>query len=80
MFRCSHTVFRERIFVPAEVTLVKVANYREERTPTRCNNIDDLLSIVDVDYRQQSRHVSGIFMPIVRRKDHVLLQIECICW
>jgi len=25
---------------------------REERTPTRCNNIDDLLSIVDVDYRQ----------------------------
>ena len=26
----------------------------EERTPTRCNNIDDLLSIVDVDYRQVS--------------------------
>jgi len=23
---------------------------REERKPTRCNNIDDLLSIVDVDY------------------------------
>ena len=23
---------------------------REERIPTRCNNIDDLLSIVDVDY------------------------------
>jgi len=22
----------------------------EERKPTRCNNIDDLLSIVDVDY------------------------------
>ena len=23
---------------------------REERKPTRCNNIDDLLSTVDVDY------------------------------
>ena len=23
---------------------------REERKPTRCNNIDDLLSIMDVDY------------------------------
>ena len=23
---------------------------REERIPTRCNNIDDLSSIVDVDY------------------------------
>jgi len=23
---------------------------REERKPTRCKNIDDLLSIVDVDY------------------------------
>jgi len=23
---------------------------REERIPTRCNNIDDLLSIPDVDY------------------------------
>jgi len=23
---------------------------REERKPTRCNNIDDLLPIVDVDY------------------------------
>jgi len=46
---------------------------REERIPTRCNNTDDLLSIVDVDYWQQSRHVSVIFMPIIRRKDHVLL-------
>ena len=53
---------------------------REERIPTRCNNIDDLSSIVDVDYWQQSRHVSGIFMPIIRRKDHVLLLMECICW
>jgi len=24
--------------------------HHEERKPTRCNNIDDLLSIVDVDY------------------------------
>jgi len=23
---------------------------REEKIPTRCNNIDDLLSIADVDY------------------------------
>jgi len=23
---------------------------REERIPTRCNNIDDLLSIADIDY------------------------------
>jgi len=30
---------------------------REERIPTRCNNIDDLLSISDVDYWLQSRHV-----------------------
>ena len=29
-----------------KLSLVK----REERKPTRCNNIDDLLSIVDVDY------------------------------
>jgi len=48
---------------------------REERIPTRCNNIDVLLSIPDVDYWLQSRHVSGIFMPIIRRKDHVLLHM-----
>ena len=48
---------------------------REERIPTRCNNIDDLLSIADIDYSLQSRHVSGIFMPIIRRKDHVLLHM-----
>jgi len=24
--------------------------WREERIPTRCNNLDDLLSIPDVDY------------------------------
>ena len=47
----------------------------EERIPTRCNNINDLLSIPDVDYWLLSRHVSGIFMPIVRRKDHVLLHM-----
>jgi len=34
---------------------IKEANHisglkREERKPTRCNNIDDLLSIMDVDY------------------------------
>jgi len=23
---------------------------REERIPTRCNNIDDLLSVADIDY------------------------------
>jgi len=28
----------------------KLPILREERKPTRCNNIDDLLSIVDVDY------------------------------
>jgi len=34
------------------IFLVKKDSYvkREERKPTRCNNIDDLLSIVDVDY------------------------------
>ena len=35
----------------------------------------DLLSILDVDYWLLSRHVSGIFMPIIRRKDHVLLNM-----
>ena len=48
---------------------------REERIPTRRNNIDDLLSIPDVDYWLKSRHVSGIFMPIIRRKVHVLLHM-----
>jgi len=48
---------------------------REERIPTRCNNINDLLSVPDVDYCLLSRHVSGIFMPIIRRKDHVLLHM-----
>jgi len=52
---------------------------REERIPTRCKNIDDLLSIPDVDYWLLSRHVSGIFMPIIRRKDHVLLHMG-FCW
>ena len=47
----------------------------EEGISTTCNNIDDLLSIIDVDYWLMSRHVSGIFMPIIRRKDHVLLHI-----
>jgi len=28
----------------------KYAYEREERKPTRCNNIDDLLSIMGVDY------------------------------
>ena len=41
---------------------------REERKPTRCNNIDDLLSIVDCWLLTLSQHVSGIFMPIFRRK------------
>ena len=27
-----------------------------------------------------SQHVSGIFMPIIRSKDHVLLLMKCICW
>jgi len=53
---------------------------REESIPTRCNSIDDLLSIPDVDYWLQSRHVSGIFMPIIRRKEHVLLHMRYICW
>ena len=34
----------------------------------------------DVDYWLQSRHVSGIFMPIIRRKNHVLLRMGYICW
>jgi len=46
---------------------------REGRTPTRCNNIDDLMSIVDVDYRQHSRHVSGIFMPISKKWSFLLM-------
>jgi len=49
--------------------------YREERIPIWCNNINDLLSIPDVDYWLQSRYVSGIFMPTVRRKVHVLLHM-----
>jgi len=53
---------------------------REEKIRTKCNNIDDLLSIPDVDYWLQSRHVSDIFMPIIRRKDHVLLHLGYICW
>jgi len=57
------------------VMLQIYGNKREERVPTRCNNIDDLLSIPDVYYWLQSRHVSGIFMPISRRKDHVLLHM-----
>jgi len=30
--------------------LIVLSLTREERIPTRCNNIDDLLSIPDVDY------------------------------
>ena len=48
---------------------------REEGIPTRCNNIDDLLSIPYVDYWLISWHVSRIFMPIIRRKDHMLLHM-----
>ena len=47
----------------------------EERIPTRCNNIDNLLSIPYIYYWLLSWHVSGIFMPIIRRKDHVLLHM-----
>ena len=32
------------------INITEVIFYREERKPTRCNNIDGLLSIVDVDY------------------------------
>jgi len=35
----------EKRYVFSEVVIE-----REERKPTRCNNIDYLLSIVDVDY------------------------------
>jgi len=45
---------RETSGVLAEnfVLILSIKNIvcREERKPTRCNNIDDLLSIVDVDY------------------------------
>jgi len=37
-------LFVKRGLVPDDVP------FREERIPTRCNNIDDLLSISDVDY------------------------------
>ena len=77
-FRCLKEIIARMATSLPSFTSFKVT--REERIPTRCNNIDDLLSIVDVDYWQQSRHVSGIFMPIVRRKDHMLLHMECICW
>jgi len=33
-----------------KIVVVKLNSIRDERKPTRCNNIDDLLSIVDVDY------------------------------
>ena len=29
---------------------INVVVLREERIPTRCNNINDLLSITDIDY------------------------------
>jgi len=48
------------------------------KSETAC--LDYLLSIPDVDYWLQSRHVSGIFMPIIRGKDHVLLHMGYICW
>jgi len=43
-------VDREKFTVYVIVELKTIHRKREERKPTRCNNIDDLLSIVDVDY------------------------------
>jgi len=53
-----------------------ICENREETIPTICNNINDLLSNPDVNYWLLSRHVSGIFMPIIRRKD----RITVFCW
>ena len=53
---------------------------REERIPTRCNKIDDLLSIPDVDYWLQSRHISDIFMPTIRRKRPRVTAYGIFCW
>jgi len=44
----EETIERQTLyFVMQEV---KLKMYREERIPTKCNNIDDLLSIPDVEY------------------------------
>ena len=42
----SLSCLTQRDFTYSLLTLIM----REERIPTRCNNIDDLLSIADVDY------------------------------
>jgi len=39
-----------RFYLKKRLLNVKMSVLREERKPTRCNNIDDILSIVDVDY------------------------------
>ena len=52
---------------------------REERKPTRCNNIDDLLSIVDVDYWHCLNMFRASLWPSSGER-HLLLHVECIFW
>jgi len=41
---------RAKLFSHVDLVEMNFNRKCEERKPTRCNNIDDLLSIVDVDY------------------------------
>ena len=52
---------------------------REERKPTRCNHIDDLLSIVDVDYWHCLNMFRASLCPSSGER-HLLLHVECIFW
>ena len=40
----------EVVLTVLQIKQIRTNIHHEERKPTRCNNIDDLLSIVDVDY------------------------------
>jgi len=50
---------------------------REERKPTRCNNIDDLFPIVDVDYWHCLNMFRASLCPSSGER-HLLLHVECI--
>ena len=52
---------------------------REERKPTRCNNIDDLLSMWMLIIDTVSTCFGHLYAHL-QEKDHVLLHMECICW
>ena len=48
-YTCSLSILNSHGVVSSNQVYSKFILF-EERKPTRCNNIDDLLSIVDVDY------------------------------